>query len=275
MQLDYILRGRAALLRDHDHPKTCNQAARLVRARVHRSIRSSVEAQTRLAGPYLVDRVIVVHDRARPTTDLDRADGRRDQALAASPRISLAHYCQWRRCFARHAEPMAGGQSPSTRRRLSLEPQTRSNALARASARCKLYTGSLDEVIPDRRASHSPQPSRSWDLSLGTFRIGAAHLLQSRTRRGDRLVGKSARRSSGNSESSCRPRRRLCPERGHRSVPSPNSPPRHGNWPRAPSYETIVHVKGEGRQSAEDAHLTRGMLYLRRRVAQDAACRRE
>ena len=107
--------------------------------------------------------------------DIARAEDLLGQALAISPDAALAHY--------------AKGQALRARQRFTdaIPEYETAIALDRNSAgsfaqlgRCKLYTGSLAEVIPivEQAMRLSPRDSRLgfWYLSIGT-----THLLQSRT----------------------------------------------------------------------------------------------
>jgi adenylate cyclase len=169
--LDFILRGQAALLKPRT-PDTYAEATSLYE-RALALDPQSVEAQTRLAGS-LVGRVLsVMTDRA--AADLARAEGLVGQALAASPRSAYAHVVKGNvlRVQSRWEEAI-----PEFETALALN-RNMVRAL-NGLGWCKLFTGSIDEVIPlVEQAIHlSPrEPSiANWFILIGTV-----HLLQSRT----------------------------------------------------------------------------------------------
>jgi adenylate cyclase len=107
--------------------------------------------------------------------DIARAEDLLGQALAISPDAALAHY--------------AKGQALRARQRFTdaIPEYETAIALDRNSAgsfaqlgRCKLYTGSLAEVIPivEQAIRLSPRDAR---LGVWCLLIGTTHLLQSRT----------------------------------------------------------------------------------------------
>jgi TolB-like protein/class 3 adenylate cyclase/Flp pilus assembly protein TadD len=169
--LDYILRGRAALLKTGT-PDTFREAINLFE-RALALDPQSVEAQSRLAA-ILAGRVLYGSvDSA--AADLARAEGLVDRALAASPRSALAHFVKGNVLRAQNRWEEA---VPEYETALVLNRN-----LVLASTRlgwCKLYAGSIEEVIPlvEQAIRLSPR-----DLSIGNFYylIGTVHLLQSRT----------------------------------------------------------------------------------------------
>jgi tetratricopeptide (TPR) repeat protein len=107
--------------------------------------------------------------------DIARAEGCLGQALTASPRSPLAHFAKGQvlRAQRRDAEAIPEYQTVIAFNRNHV------NALAAMSS-CKLYTGSIEEVIPllEQVIRLSPR-----DPYIGGWyaRIGIVHLLQSRT----------------------------------------------------------------------------------------------
>jgi adenylate cyclase len=170
--MDYILRGRAALLM----PDSRDSYAEAIRLFEHALSLDpqSVEAQISLAGS-LASRVLIGLSDSR-RADLARADELIGRALAASsPRLAYAHHVKGQVLRAQNRWEEA---IPEYEMALASNPNFVSalNGLAQ----CKLYAGAIDEVIPleeqaIRRSPHDPQ--------IGTWcgTIGMVHLLQSRT----------------------------------------------------------------------------------------------
>jgi adenylate cyclase len=169
--LDYILRGRAVLSKPRT-PDTHRAAINLFEHALTLDPQS-VEAQSRLA-VVLVTRVLVgMTDSA--ADDLTRAEGLVSQALAASPRCALAHLVkggvlraqnQWKEAVLEYEAALA----------LNRNMVGALNELGW----CKLFTGSIDEVIPleDQAIRLNPRdPGITYRYGL----IGLVHLLQSRT----------------------------------------------------------------------------------------------
>jgi len=177
--LDYILRGRAALLK----PESRDSFAEAISLFEHALSLDpqSVEAQTMLAGS-LANRVLTgltapanTGLATSGTADLVHADELISRALAASPRYALAHHVKGQ---VLRAQNRWGEAIPEYETALASNPNfvVALNGLAQ----CKLYGGSIEEVIPleeqaIRRSPHDPQ--------IGTWygSIGMVHLLQSRT----------------------------------------------------------------------------------------------
>jgi TolB-like protein/Tfp pilus assembly protein PilF len=177
--LDYILRGRAALLK----PESRDSFAEAISLFEHALSLDpqSVEAQTMLAGS-LANRVLTgltalanTGLATLGTADLVHADELISRALAASPRYGLAHHVKGQVLRAQNRWWEAVREYETV---LASNPNfvVALNGLAQ----CKLYSGSIDEVIPleeqaIRRSPHDPQ--------IGTWygSIGMVHLLQSRT----------------------------------------------------------------------------------------------
>jgi adenylate cyclase len=169
--LDYILRGRAAMVK----PPTRDNRAEVIGffERASALDPHSVEAQSWLANA-LMDRVLSgMSDTA--AADIARVEELIGQALAASPGSLIAH--------------MAKGQLLREQGRyedaiLEYEAVLASNHNwvngVSHLGWCKLMTGSIEEAIPAqeqaiRLSPHDPQ------VGLWYLRIGQVHLLQSRT----------------------------------------------------------------------------------------------
>jgi len=168
--LDYILRGRAAGLK----PNSRDTVAERIRMFEHALALDpqSAEAQSRLAN-VLVQRVLNgLGDSA--VDDLGRADGLIDQALAASPRSAYSHYVKGRVLRARNRLRDATTEFETA---IALDR----NLLAAfwSLAWCKLYAGSLDEVVPLVEQAIRLSP-RDPDIGGWYHAIGTVHLLQSR-----------------------------------------------------------------------------------------------
>ena len=169
--LDYILRGRAAALR----PKSRDVYADAISLFEHALTLNpqSAETQTQLANS-LVGRVQDLMTNSA-VTDLARADGLVGKALAASLRNAHAHVVKGRVLQAQNRWEEA---VPEFETALALD---RTLILAlHLLALCKLYTGSIEEVIPleEQALRLSPrEPGIGWRYLV----IGQVHLLQSRT----------------------------------------------------------------------------------------------
>jgi TolB-like protein/class 3 adenylate cyclase len=169
--LDYILRGRAARLR----PNSRDVYAEAISLFEHALALDpqSVEAQSRLAGA-LAGRVL---DRMTDSAavDLTGAEALVGQALAASPRSAHAHYVK---AMVLRAQNRWGEALPELETALALDHNM--VGASDALAWCRLYTGSLDEVIPlvEQAIRLSPRDPGigNWYLAIGTV-----HLSQSRT----------------------------------------------------------------------------------------------
>jgi TolB-like protein/Flp pilus assembly protein TadD len=169
--LDYILRGRAARLKPNS-PDVYAEAISLFQHALALDSQS-VEAQTRLAGS-LVSRVM--NGLAASTEeDLVRGEELVGQALAASPRYASAHLVKGEvlRAQGRYEEAL-----PEYETALALN---RNLVVALAGlAWCKLYTGSIEEVIPLAERAIHLGPREPW-IGHCYYLIGTVHLLQSRT----------------------------------------------------------------------------------------------
>src|SRR5271166_1695139 len=168
--LDYILRGRAARLKPYSRENKAEQISLFERALALDP--QSVEAQSRLAGS-LVDRV---HDPiiGSATADLKRAEGLVGRALAAKPRSAYVHFVKGR---VLHVQGRYEEAVPEFETALALN-RNMAGALHELGS-CRLFTGSIDEVIPLVEQAICLSP-RDPDLGWRYFQIGSVHLLQSR-----------------------------------------------------------------------------------------------
>jgi len=169
--LDYVLLGRAVLSKPRT-PDTYREAINLFEHALALDPQS-VEAQSRLAN-ILAGRVLSGLT-ASPTVDLVRADELIDRALAASPRYAFAHHVRGQVLRAQNRWEEA---IPEYEMALALN---RNMVLAFTRLGwCKLYAGSINEVIPlvEQAIRLSPR-----DPGIGGwyYLIGTVHLLQSLT----------------------------------------------------------------------------------------------
>ena len=137
--LDYILRGRAAGLKPYSRENQAEQISSFGHALALDP--QSVEAQIRLANE-LVRRVLI-GTTGEATGDLRRAEGLVGQALAAKPRSAYAHFVKG---FVLHAQNRWQEAVPEFETALALD-RNMVGALHELGA-CKVFTGSIDEVIP-------------------------------------------------------------------------------------------------------------------------------
>ncbi len=169
--LDYILRGRAALLK----PASRDSYAEAIRLFEHALSLDpqSVEAQISLAGS-LAARVLIGFSDTR-AADLARADELIGRALAVSPRYAFAHHVKGQvlRAQNRWEEAIAEYE-------MALASNPNLVVALHGLGVCKLFAGSMDEVITlmEQALRRSPR-----DPQTGTWcgAIGFVHLLQSRT----------------------------------------------------------------------------------------------
>jgi TolB-like protein/Flp pilus assembly protein TadD len=169
--LDYVLRGRAVFLKPR-MPDTYTEAIKLYERALALDPRS-VEAQSLLAIA-LTARVL---DRMSDSTaaDIARAEALVRQALAASPRSPLVHHAKGQvlRVQNRWEEAIPEYETALTLDRNALRALT-------GLGWCKLYAGSIEEVIPlvEQAIRLSPR-----DPGIGNWYllIGTVYLLQSRT----------------------------------------------------------------------------------------------
>ena len=171
--LDYILRGRAVLSKPRT-PDTHREAIKLYEHALALDP-LSVEAQSRLA-VVLVDSVATgMTVSASAARDIARAEELVDRALAASPRYSIPHIVKGHVLRAQYRWEEA---TPEYETALALNHNL--VYALHSLGWCKLYVGSIDEVIPlvEQAIRLSPR-----DPGIGTFcyLIGTIHLLQSHT----------------------------------------------------------------------------------------------
>jgi adenylate cyclase len=168
---DYILRGRAALLK----PASRDSYAEAIRLFEHALSLGpdSVESRISLAGS-LASRVLIGFSDSR-AADLARANELIGRALAGSPQYRLAHHVKGQvlRAQDRWKEAI-----PEYEMALASNPNF--VAALNGLGWCKLFAGSIDEVIPlveqaIRLSPRDPNIDPYYNL------IGTVHLLQSRT----------------------------------------------------------------------------------------------
>jgi adenylate cyclase len=169
--LDYILRGRAAMLKSPTRDSHAEAIGLYERALALDP--QSAEAQTRLAG-VLVNRVVTGLTNS-DAADLARAEVLVDQALAASPRNADAHFVKGEVLRAHHRWDEA---IPELETALTLDRN--SAGALQGLGWCKLSTGSIDEVIPLVEQAIRLSP-RAPGIGYRYLLIGLVHLLQSRT----------------------------------------------------------------------------------------------
>jgi adenylate cyclase len=169
--LDYILRGRAARLKAPSRENRAEAVSLFERALALDP--QSVEAQSRLATALAARVLDNMTDMA--AADILRAERLAGQALAASPRDPLAHYAKGQ---VLRVQGRPGDAIPEYETALASD-RNWVNAYS-ALGYCKLYTGSIDGVIPlvEQAIRLSPR-----DPEIGNcyFRIGQVHMVQSRT----------------------------------------------------------------------------------------------
>jgi tetratricopeptide (TPR) repeat protein len=168
--LDYILRGRAEWNKGPTRDNYA-QAISLFERALALDPRS-VDAHSWLASALATRVTGQLTDSA--AADIARAEGLIGQVLAASPRSPLAHYAKGQVLRARRRYKEAISEYEAA---LSLN---RNLAVALSGlAWCKLYIGSIEEVIPleEQAIRLSPRDPR---VGWWYFLIGTVHLLQSR-----------------------------------------------------------------------------------------------
>lgn len=168
--LDHIFRGRAEIYKPASRQNFGAAIAEFEQALVLDP--HSVEAQGRLAIA-LASRVLDGMSDA-PDSDMERADGLIEQALATAPDNPLAHFAKAQLLRARHRCQAA---IPEYEAVLAANR----NALSSIGniGRCEIYLGRFDDgVALEEQAIHlSP---RDPFLGIWSFRIGQARVLQSR-----------------------------------------------------------------------------------------------
>jgi len=169
--LDYILRGASAGLKPYSRENLAEQISLFEHALALDP--QSVEAQMRLANALV--RREYGGTSGEATSDLRRAEGLVCQALAAKPRSAYGHFVKG---FVLHAQARSQEAVPEFETALALD-RNMVGALHELGA-CKIFTGSIDEVIPLVEQAIRLSP-RDPDIGLRYFLIGTVHLLQSRT----------------------------------------------------------------------------------------------
>jgi adenylate cyclase len=169
--LDYVLRGRATLLK----PRTRNNYAEAINLFEQALVLDpqSVEAQSRLAD-VLMSRVMNgLTDSA--AADLARASGLVDQALAASPGYAYAHLAKGQVLRGQNRWEEAASEYGA-----ALALNRNLVAALHRLALSKLYAGSIEEVIPLEEQAIRLSPRDPY-ISSRYHGVGTVHLLQSRT----------------------------------------------------------------------------------------------
>jgi adenylate cyclase len=187
--LDYILRGRAALLKPPSREIRAEQIGLFERALALDP--RSFEAQSRLAIS-LTARVLDNMTNSA-AADIARAEILAEQALVASPRSPVALYAKGQvlRAERRYAEAIPEYEAVLASNRNWVFAMS-------ALGQCKLFTGAIEETIPlvERAIRLSPR-----DPLVGQwfFEIGRVHLLQSRTEEAIVWLEKARRAMPGHS----------------------------------------------------------------------------
>jgi len=169
--LDYILRGRAARLK----PESRDSFAEAISLFEHALALDpqSVEAQTCLAG-VLAGLRVFFGTSDLVAADLARADALIDRALAAAPGYALAHHVKGQVLRAQNRWEQAIVEYETA---LASNPNL--VVALNGLGWCKLFAGSIDEVIPlmEQAIRRSPRDSQ---IGVWHAAIGMVHLLQSR-----------------------------------------------------------------------------------------------
>ena len=166
---DYVLRGRAALLKSRT-PDTYREAINSFEHALALDPQS-VEAQSRLANVLVIRALSGMAESMGP--DLARAEGLIDRALAASPSYAHAHIVKGHVLRAQQRWQQAVSEYEAA---LALNP----NVLAALTGLglCKLYAGSIEAGIPLAEQAIRLSP-RDPDIGFCYNLIGTVHLLQS------------------------------------------------------------------------------------------------
>jgi adenylate cyclase len=178
--LDYIFRGRAAYAKRRSREQFSEAVGYYERA-LELDPRS-IDAQSELARVLAGRAMDGVTDLGSAAANIARAEALAGQALEVSPRSSLAHFAQGQ--VLRAQAQVLGAQRLYDE---AISEYETAVALDRnlvfaiaAVGRCKLMTGSIEEVIP-----HVEQAIRLSPRDPSIFNwyawIGRVHLLQSRT----------------------------------------------------------------------------------------------
>jgi adenylate cyclase len=169
--LDYFLRARAIRAKPHSRENFA-EAIDLY----ERSLaldRQSVAAQSHLANALTARVLDNMSDTA--AADLARAEKLAGEAMAASPRSPLAHYAK---AQVLRAKGQYDDAIPEYETVLALNRNWVTVYVH--IGQCKMFTGSIGEVIPlvEKAVRLSP---RDPEIGLFYYRLGQVHLLQSRT----------------------------------------------------------------------------------------------
>jgi adenylate cyclase len=168
--LDFILRGRAMLLRPH--ARETDEAAIGLFQRALAFDPGSVEAQIRLA--MVLARRQMNFGADSVERDIEQAEALTRSALATAPRNALAH-------FARGGVLRVQGRLDEAIAEYEAARASNPNMVHALAdiGRCKIFIGPIDEAIPAQQQAIRLSP-RDPEIGLWYFRIGQAHLLQSR-----------------------------------------------------------------------------------------------
>ena len=168
--LDYIIRGRAVLLRPRT-PDNLSEAINLFERALVLDPRSA-NAQSWLASSLVIR--MLDFGSSSGDDDIKRADELATQAVAASPRSALARYAKgqvlraqnrWEEAISEYEAALAlNGTFVSALHDLAV---------------CKLFTEVIDEVIPLEEEAIRFSPRDPY-IGFWYHVIGAVHLLQSR-----------------------------------------------------------------------------------------------
>jgi TolB-like protein/class 3 adenylate cyclase len=170
--LDYYLRGRAAAAK----PKTPANHAEAI---AFYEAALALDPQSMQVGSWLAFELagrVLNQMTDTIVTDLARADELAEQALSVAPRSWLAH-------FAKAQVLRAQGRFEEAIPEYETVIELNRNAAYAFSTvgQCKLFAGSLEEAIPLQMQFIRLSP-RDPLIGMAYFRIGATHLLQSRTK---------------------------------------------------------------------------------------------
>ena len=168
---DYIMRGRAARLKPPSRENRAEAVTLFERALALDP--ESVAAQSWLAIALTARALDFMTDTA--AADIARAEDLAERALAASPRSSVARFAKAQVLRAQHRYEEA---IPEYETVIALN-RNWAHAYSHLGW-CKFVTGSTEELIPTQEQAIRLSP-RDPQIGLFYFRIGFAHLLQSRT----------------------------------------------------------------------------------------------
>jgi TolB-like protein/Flp pilus assembly protein TadD len=168
--LDYILRGRAATLKPTTRENRVEAIGLFERA-------LALDPHSAVAQSYLATALtarVLDNLSATVAADIGRAEELARQALASSPRSPLAHYAKGQVLRAQHRYDEA---IPEYETAIAFDRNwVRAFPLI---AQCKLFTGSIEEVIPLTEQAIRLSP-RDPVIGIWYLRISQVHLLQSR-----------------------------------------------------------------------------------------------